>query len=211
MKILKLVLSSSKDDDENSELHKLRCGACGSYPIRSDRYKCLTCGDLDMCGDCFESRRESTEHKSGHVFAHFTSPGELFGESVKEDELTYAKLKKKYAVEIHESVSCDGCGAETITGLRSKCDTCRNYDLCQKCVEQGTITKTHKSSHPLILVGRRLIQQIPVEDIEIGDELGKGAFGLCLPFRYSIKSFECSVFRLCSQSSLGIEKPSCCM
>ena len=211
MKILQLVRSGSRDDNENSELHKVRCDACGTCPIRSDRYKCLTCGDLDMCGDCFESRRESTEHKSGHVFAHFKSPGEFFGETVEEDDMTYSKLRKKYTGDIHESITCDGCGSKTIKGLRHKCDTCRNYDLCQICVDKGTVTNTHKASHPLIVVGSQLIQQIPVEDIQLGDELGKGAFGRYSSIPPLNMSYQSYIFRRCAQSSLDIKKPSCCM
>ncbi|CAF4086778.1 unnamed protein product, partial [Adineta steineri] len=153
------------------EIHKVRCAACDTHPIRSDRYRCLNCDDIDLCGPCFERRTEPEEHKSGHAFLHYKSPGELFGQSVTNDDVTYAKLKKAYADDIHESTTCDGCMSPSVKGLRFKCDSCANYDLCQKCVDKGTITKTHKSSHPLIVTARRAIQQIPVEDIKLGDEL----------------------------------------
>ena len=96
---------------------------------------------------------------------------------VTESEVSYSRLKQTYAADVHESITCDGCTSETIKGLRFKCDTCPNYDLCQRCVDREITTKTHESSHPLIVVPRRAIQQIPVEDIKIGDELGSGAFG----------------------------------
>jgi hypothetical protein len=177
-KILELILSSGADNENQSgEIHKVKCGACGTYPIQSDRYKCLNCGDLNLCAACFERRRESREHKSGHAFVHFKSPGELFGRAVTDDDVTYAKLKQFYAREVHENITCDGCKRDTIKGLRFKCDSCPNYDLCQQCVDGDVTTKTHKSCHPLIVVPRRAIQQIPVEDIQLGDELGSGAFG----------------------------------
>lgn len=177
--ILQLVLASGDDDEDNnnSEIHKVRCSACDTSSIKSDRYKCLNCKDLNLCAQCFERRREPKEHKSGHAFVHFKSPGELFGQTVTDDEVTYAKLKQTHGNEIHESITCDGCKSDTIKGLRFKCDSCPNYDLCQRCVDRGVTTKTHKSSHPLIVVPLRAIQQIPVDDIQLGDELGSGAFG----------------------------------
>ncbi|CAF3178172.1 unnamed protein product [Rotaria socialis] len=177
MRMLQLVLQGSADGEENEPKHKVPCSACDTNPISSDRYKCLNCKDLNLCGSCFERRIESKEHKSGHAFAHFKSPGELFGEKVSDEDVTFNKLKKMHAGEVHESITCDGCKAESIKGLRFKCDTCPNYDLCPQCVENHVITKTHKSSHPLILIPRRAIQQIPAEDIQLGDELGSGAFG----------------------------------
>ncbi|CAF0885011.1 unnamed protein product [Rotaria sordida] len=190
VKILQLVLEGGLggNDNENRETHKVRCAACDTYPIRSDRYKCLNCKDLNLCGHCFECRRESKEHKSGHVFAHFKSPGELFGQEVTDDEVTFDKLKKLCASEIHESIVCDGCKLEPIKGLRFKCDTCPNYDLCQKCVDRNTTTQTHKPSHPLIVTPRRTIQQIPVEDIQLGDEIGSGAFGSVFKARWLSKN-----------------------
>ncbi|CAF3586255.1 unnamed protein product [Rotaria sp. Silwood1] len=178
MKILQLVIAgNSSNDNDNSEFHKVRCAACSTYPIRSDRYKCLNCEKLSLCARCFERRRESEDHKSGHAFVHFKSPGELFGRSITDDDVTLVKLKEFYGNDIHESISCDGCKSQSIKGLRFKCDTCPNYDLCQTCLEKKITTQTHTSNHPLIVIPRQAIQQIPVDDIELGDELGSGAFG----------------------------------
>ncbi|CAF0829783.1 unnamed protein product [Adineta steineri] len=183
-----LANGAGKTTSGTEEIHKVRCAACDTHPIRSDRYQCLNCDDIDLCGPCFERRTESKEHKSGHAFLHYKSPGELFGQSVTNDDVTYAKLKKTFADDIHESITCDGCMSPSVKGLRFKCDSCANYDLCQRCVDKGTITKTHKSSHPLIVIQRRAIQQIPVEDIKLGDELGSGAFGSVYKARWLSKN-----------------------
>lgn len=109
--------------------------------------------------------------------AHLRLPHELFGRVVTNNDLTIAKLKRFYADEKHESTTCDGCKEEGFTGLRFKCDTCPDYDLCYKCASTGVSTKDHKSTHPLMLCSRREIMQIPVNDIELGEKLGNGAFG----------------------------------
>ena len=174
-----MVLDTDDDDNEDNsgQIHKVRCNSCNSSTIKSDRYKCLNCKDLNLCGSCFERRAESNSHKSGHVYVHFKIPGELFGKSIKEDDVTYDKLKKAYADEVHQSITCDGCQIDAIKGLRFKCDSCPNYDLCQQCVDKNVTTKTHQSTHPLIVTIGSRIQQIPVEDLEIGQEIGSGAFG----------------------------------
>lgn len=203
-----ILTTKTGNNSDSGEKHNVQCNACDTSPIESDRYKCLNCDNLNLCAACFESRRESSKHKSGHAFVHFKSPGELFGQPVKESDVTYAKLKHAYANDVHESISCDGgCETPSIKGLRFKCDTCPNYDLCQACVDRGATTKTHQSSHPLIVVPRRAIQQIPVEDIELQDEIGSGAFGMHCTQNQIV---EMSVFvsRLGLQRCLEIEKTS---
>ena len=34
----------------------------------------------------------------------------------------------------HETISCDGCGATPIVGIRYRCSQCANYDLCETCI-----------------------------------------------------------------------------
>ena len=179
MSILQLLLPSSvrTSNTEDVEIHKVQCGACGTYPIKRDRYKCLNCERLDMCGRCFARRKEPRHHSSGHAFVHFEVPGELLGRSVNENEVTFAGLKTLYADENHESIYCDGCDSHPIKGLRFKCNSCSDYDLCQQCVDNSVTTKAHKLTHSLIVVSRRTIQQIPADDIQVDQELGRGIFG----------------------------------
>lgn len=179
MKLLQLVVAgnSPNSKEDNNEVHKVPCASCGRSPISSDRYKCLICDNINLCAKCFEQRRESNTHKSGHAFAHFKSPGELFGRSVTDDEVTLTKLKQFYSNEEHKSIKCDGCQSPTIKGLRFKCDTCPRYDLCLQCFKNRVTTETHTTNHPLIIASRHIISRIPVDDIELGKELGRGAFG----------------------------------
>jgi len=36
---------------------------------------------------------------------------------------------------VHTHVTCDGCKASPITGIRYKCTTCPDFDFCEKCEE----------------------------------------------------------------------------
>lgn len=109
---------------------------------------------------------------------HFKVPNELFGHKVKsKDEINIKTIERLFGHEQHEDVACDNCMTQTISGLRFKCDTCPNFNLCQICAIENSDNLQHKSNHPLILVTRNLIQKLNRKDIELGDVLGQGAFG----------------------------------
>ncbi|UJR14449.1 hypothetical protein I4U23_001446 [Adineta vaga] len=178
MQILQLMLgNNTSTENDNGEFHRVQCTACGCSPIRTDRYKCLHCEKINLCARCFERRRESNHHKSGHAFVHFKTPGEIFGRTVTDADITLSKLQEFHKNDVHDSISCDGCDIVPIIGLRFKCDTCPNYNLCQRCLARDIISKKHESTHPLIVISREPVHRIPASDIELGDELGKGAFG----------------------------------
>ena len=34
---------------------------------------------------------------------------------------------------IHHGISCNGCGANPISGVRFKCQECYEFDVCERC------------------------------------------------------------------------------
>lgn len=56
----------------------------------------------------------------------------------------------------HEGVSCDGCQASPIQGIRYKCTVCSNIDLCQTC-ETASVHSEH------VLCKIRTPSQAPVK------------------------------------------------
>ncbi|CAF3377477.1 unnamed protein product [Rotaria socialis] len=171
-------LNASLVDDDN-DIHDVPCDECKSQYIIGDRYRCLECTDFDLCGTCFEKRRETDEHKNGHAFAHFRIPTELFGTPITDDsrEVTLPQLIEKFKSIRHEKIACDGCKTNPIIGIRFKCDTCSSYDLCLKCKTAKVETNQHKSNHPLVVIGENNLQEIDIDDIKLGQKLGEGAFG----------------------------------
>jgi len=51
----------------------------------------------------------------------------------------------------HVGVTCDGCGTSPIVGIRHKCNTCPDYDLCEQC-DKKEVHREHtftKISEPI--------------------------------------------------------------
>jgi hypothetical protein len=61
----------------------------------------------------------------------------------EEPQCTSAKAEGE---PVHRGVTCDGCGASPIVGVRFKCTVCPNFDLCKACEAKGE----HPPSHALL-------------------------------------------------------------
>lgn len=68
------------------------------------------------------------------------------------------KMPQKPKIEepTHDDVSCDNCGQTPITGIRYKCITCANFDLCANC----ELALNHP--HPMIKIKTPISLQLPV-------------------------------------------------
>lgn len=49
---------------------------------------------------------------------------------------------------VHTGVTCDMCGVSPLVGVRYKCKTCRNYDLCEACEAK----EVHPADHMLMKI-----------------------------------------------------------
>ncbi|OMJ69859.1 hypothetical protein SteCoe_32295 [Stentor coeruleus] len=57
-----------------------------------------------------------------------------------------SKSSKNIDLVIHQNIICDGCNIGPIVGIRYKCTTCHDFDLCENCEEKSN------HAHPLIKI-----------------------------------------------------------
>lgn len=100
------ILSSTVHKDDSVH-QNVRCDSCHVYPLRGLRMRCLECKDFDYCENCFLMNRQNHNHN-------------------------FNAMTKNQA-KVHIAVRCDGCFISPIFGNRYKCNSCSNFDYCEKC------------------------------------------------------------------------------
>ena len=108
---------------EGPDTHSnVRCDGCNVFPIVGPRYNCTVCPDFDLCAKCEAAAVHPAEHP-------------------------LLKMRQSASqVVVHHGITCDGCNQSPITGVRFKCRTCHDFDLCEACEAKNT----HPAAHPLV-------------------------------------------------------------
>ncbi|CAF1110379.1 unnamed protein product, partial [Brachionus calyciflorus] len=179
LNVLVGLLEKTKTSDPlDPERHiDIACNICKKIGFKSYRYKCLECSEYDLCSECFEQRKVSSNHKLSHPMIRFESPKKFLGIEYDNFDLDLNYIKIKYFNKIHNDIKCKGCHREPIRGIRFKCDTCYDYDLCFSCYSSRQETQTHSYyQHPLVVEDKSALKLDPKE-IEMMEEIGSGAFG----------------------------------
>lgn len=158
-----------------NENERIRCQNCDTARMFSDRYRCLECEKYDLCGICFDQRAESRDHRAYHAMIYLSERNEIFGEKVvdTDHEITLENFRKKYASSINEDIQCKYCHIKPIKGMYFKCDCCLQYYLCFNCMK----IRAHHPSHTLLAMSDHRLTEIPLVDIELLEEIGRGGFG----------------------------------
>lgn len=107
------------------EVHlNVKCDGCEQVPLKGPRWNCQYCPNFDFCQRCFDSKT----HAAGHTFRK-TSPHDP---------------RLMYDHEVHQRVTCDGCKQFPIKGIRWKCRTCLDFDLCERCIGVNSHANQHQ-------------------------------------------------------------------
>ena len=109
---------------------------------------------LGLLVDAVKSEDTSSDNQHRHC-SHCRG---LEGKCACEHGCPLGMNSKCYAV--HESVTCDGCHTAGIRGERFQCTVCFDYDLCEKCYNEGG--KRHDLSHAF-----RRIDRVGCEPVEL--------------------------------------------
>jgi peptidoglycan hydrolase-like protein with peptidoglycan-binding domain len=100
----------------------VRCDGCNAFPIVGARYNCTVCPDFDLCAKCEASSVHPAEHP-------------------------LLKLRQPVNTQVvHHGITCDGCQQSPIAGIRFKCRTCPDFDLCEACEAKNM----HPADHPMV-------------------------------------------------------------
>jgi len=113
----------SEPSQESPEAHgNVRCDGCNVFPIVGPRYNCTVCPDFDLCAKCEAAALHPAEHP-------------------------LLKIRQPASTQVvHRGITCDGCQQSPITGIRFKCRTCPDYDLCEACEAKNV----HPADHPMV-------------------------------------------------------------
>ena len=95
------------------------CNNCNAESFRGVRYKCSTCPEYDICDRCIDE----VESKSLHPHA-------------------FIRISKPMAT-LNSMIICDHCNAEDFKGIRYKCSTCPDYDICSNCIDEVESNDLH--------------------------------------------------------------------
>jgi len=108
------------------------CSGCHKPAITGVRFQCCECENINLCSKCEEAQVTRSGHSAQHQLL---------------------KIKVPIVRTVHSGVSCNKCNVSPIQGIRYKCQTCDDFDLCEKC----ELTTDHPVNHPLIKAKQPLL------------------------------------------------------
>lgn len=123
-------------------------------------------------------------------------PFEVFGLKFQNFEINLENLSLIFN-NLEHHATCNNCNSK-IKGLRFKCDTCINYDLCFNCYKNKNDTFTHfVNDHPLIIQNKESCLEFDANNIELIEKIGEGGFGNVFKakFKNNQKLIACKIMK----------------
>lgn len=120
-----------EEKEEEKPVHFAICDNCRTR-IKGIRHKCRECRDYDLCETCIFNK--DSVHPL-HSFLSIDKPASPAGPSVCPwmNSNRKGEASSSSAAAIHWA-TCDQC-QQRIVGLRFKCESCDDYDLCGECFQ----------------------------------------------------------------------------
>lgn len=120
------------------------CDGCNVSPVLGDRFKCTICVDFDLCSKCENSGKSFGRHSAQHNMIKVAAPGQPIRPRCP--VMSEPTATATGPSDVHAGVRCDGCSVLPIKGIRYKCTSCPNFDLCEDCEAKNA----HDPKHVLL-------------------------------------------------------------
>ena len=122
------------------KLQKIECNKTMNESSSSKEEIDIKMKTIDDWGDQILSKAKEVTKKLAEKFKGLESLNISVNSTKDKKEEDKKEEEKK---EIHYNFQCDGCGMNPIVGKRYKCNSCRNFDYCEKCYEKNKSTHKH--------------------------------------------------------------------
>ncbi|KAF8602359.1 hypothetical protein BDV93DRAFT_494889 [Ceratobasidium sp. AG-I] len=124
---------------------------CAGCSHEGPRYKCDSCGAVDLCMNCLgEVERATVSHAAFHVEQGWSQPVRLVPyHSAPNPAAPAATRTSSTRSSVVHSAECDACDS-TIVGTRHKCTVCHDFDLCDSCYQARAEVIEHKADHEML-------------------------------------------------------------
>eukprot|EP00850_Spirogloea_muscicola_P018572 SM000172S03045 [mRNA] locus=s172:77184:79954:+ [translate_table: standard] len=100
------------------------CSRCRQQLSGRPWFRCTVCPEWSLCEGCEAPGPAGHGHPPNHVLARMRSEHYPYGRN---------PIAHSRASLVHAGVRCDGCSATPIVGIRYRCTTCHDFDLCEAC------------------------------------------------------------------------------
>ena len=121
-------------------IHKnISCNKCRINPIKGIRYKCGICYNFDFCENC--EKNYGKEH--GHPMLRLP-----WDNTIRSFKCKMKNSLNNKNTNIFEGINCNKCGNNNIERIVFKCNECKDYYLCEQCINENPF----EHLHPLIKI-----------------------------------------------------------
>ncbi|KDE07399.1 hypothetical protein MVLG_02266 [Microbotryum lychnidis-dioicae p1A1 Lamole] len=191
-----------REVDYDDDVH---CSTCGTGPVQTNRFKCLSCSKFELCLSCYRNvedihpihsfltipdrpARPKISPTGNHSFG-MNSPDQSSGFSPLntrgvehsrymlngDNSFLTSPTTPSSSIVRHEGVVCFGC-SQDIVGPRYSCSVCPSFDLCTQCEANDLVIELSQGRH---IPDHILLKiNIPVSKSEVLDEAAHRAQSL---------------------------------